>query len=83
MSHQIVEDDSLQWPSFAEELGRKALDAIQNLMRRHKDGEITRDELKVAAGAIYDTMSGLARREDTEILSAVYNKLAGTDKKRS
>lgn len=59
------------YPQFAEEVGRKALDVMAASAMKLDEGSITERELWLIADAVYDTISGLASREDQNIVYAV------------
>jgi hypothetical protein len=66
----ITETD--KWPSFGEELGRKALTTLEKWMQRYDDGKINKRELYVLVDGLYDTVSGLAPRDDCAVIEAVH-----------
>jgi hypothetical protein len=67
--------DSDQWPSFGQELGRKGLQTLQEWVQRVEIGTATKRDLYIVCKVLFDTMSGLAPWEDTDIVGAVHEEL--------
>lgn len=57
-------------PTPAEELARKAIGALSDLVHASNEGRITDNELHTAVNAIYDTVSGLIDRETLDVIYA-------------
>ena len=72
MTEQAQKDE---WPSFAEELGRKGLEALGKWVAAHEAGKISKRELYLVCEALYATMSGLASWKDTDLVIAVQEEL--------
>lgn len=64
--------DTDKWPSFAEELGRKAITTLEKWLLRYDAGKITRRELYVLVDGLHDTCSGLVPRSDLEVLEKIH-----------
>ena len=57
------------WPSHREELARKTLDSVSDLLHRADLGQITSREAWLALGVIYDTVSGLVHPDILDVLT--------------
>lgn len=68
----IAADD---WPTFAEELGRKSLTVVEKWMKAHEAGKITRKELFILVSGVYDTISGLAPKADANVIANVFEEI--------
>lgn len=68
-----------EFPSFNEELGRKAITVVGDLTAKNAAGEITDREFRIAVGAVYDSISGLVPWEEADVISAVFNHLVGVE----
>lgn len=74
--------DTDNWPSFGEELGRKALSALEKWMKQHNAGKITDRELYILCDGLYDTVSGLAPNDDSAVIAEVHKEILRARKKR-
>ena len=63
------------WPGFAEELGRKAIDTTNWMVQLQDEGKVSERELWLVCNAIYDVMSGLADWNDTNLIYKIRNSL--------
>ncbi|SCW95950.1 hypothetical protein [Ancylobacter rudongensis] len=63
------------WPSHAEELGRKSLEVLEKWMKAYNAGKITRRELYILVSGLYDAISGLAPNADLDVIGAVHQEL--------
>lgn len=70
------------WPSFADELGRKTADVLDRWMTAYESGKISLKELYLIVNAIYDTTSGLAPREISDLLADTEKELRDESRKR-
>lgn len=70
------------WATIAEELGRKGLGALKKWVDRYQAGKITARELFIVSDALFDTMSGLAPWEDTDIVAAINDDLRQQARKK-
>lgn len=60
-----------EWPSHAQELGRKAMERIAADAQRYEDGEITADELQLTADVLSEVCQGLIDNETWKTVYAV------------
>lgn len=58
-------------PTLQEELDRKALDTLEQLLRKYDDGLLSQRELKAATWALFEAVSGLVDRGIIDIISQV------------
>lgn len=65
----------MNWEDFNGELGRKMLEQVELAVKRFQTKEISVFELKRTIGAIYDTASGLAPREDLKTVADIFTKV--------
>lgn len=65
------------WPSHREELARKTLDSVSDLLHRADLGQITNREAWLALGVIYDTVSGLVHPEILDVLTKARAEVDG------
>ena len=73
-------NDTDNWPSFSEEIGRKSLETVERWMAAHNAGKITRRELFILVSGIYDTISGLAPRDVLDTLAAIHTEIRASAK---
>lgn len=59
-------------PTLFEEINRKALETLESLVGRHRDGELTDKEFTVALGTMYDCLAGLADKEIIQYIEMAY-----------
>ncbi|MBA8881632.1 hypothetical protein [Phyllobacterium myrsinacearum] len=74
-------NDATEWPSFAQELGRKSLETVETWVKRYNARKITARELFILVSAIYDSVSGLVPRDDLDVIGAVHEELRQASKK--
>jgi hypothetical protein len=67
--------DTDNWPSFAEELGRKSTDVIEKWMKAYDTGRISLKEFYLIAVSLYDSTSGLVPKEISELLANIEKEL--------
>lgn len=67
--------DADNWPSFAEELGRKSASVIERWMKLYDAGRLTLKEFYLIVNAVYDTTSGLAPRDISDMLARIEKEL--------
>lgn len=65
------QDDTEKWPSFAEELGRKGLTALQKYVELYEKGKLTIRELYIVTDVLFDTMSGLADWSACDLIAQI------------
>jgi len=73
--------DTDNWPSFGEELGRKALTTLETWMQRHEAGQIRTRELYILVDGLYDTISGLAPKSVSDLIADVHKEIRRNAKK--
>lgn len=73
--------DTDNWPSFGEELGRKALETVEKWMQRHDAGQIRARELYILVDGLYDTISGLAPKEVCNVIADLHQEIRKSAKK--
>jgi len=56
-------------PSIKEELDRKSLDAIERLILKHRDGEISDEAYSVALDVLFMTVSGLVSEDFIQLIT--------------
>ncbi|CAB4121770.1 hypothetical protein UFOVP26_24 [uncultured Caudovirales phage] len=59
-------------PTLYEEINRKALETLESLVGRHRDGGITDNEFTIALGTMYDCLAGLADKEIVQYVEMAY-----------
>lgn len=67
--------DADTWPSFADELGRKSLDVVSKWVNAYERGRISRRELFILVDGVYDAISGLAKREDLDVIEQLHEEI--------
>lgn len=67
--------DEKEWPGFAAELGRKSADVIERWMKAYDAGRLTLKEFYLIVNAVYDTTSGLAPRDISDMLASIEKEL--------
>jgi hypothetical protein len=71
------------WPGFAEELGRKITnDVVARWMPQYEAGKITLREFYLMINAVYDSTSGLAPRETSDLLANIEKELRDEARRR-
>lgn len=63
------------WPSYADELTRKASEVLDRWITRHEAGKITKRELFILTDGLWDTISGLAHEDFVRTLEALHQEL--------
>lgn len=79
MTKPLAATPSDNWPTLAEELGRKALDTTSYFVELQAQGKITERELWLVCNGIYDVMSGLADWNDTNVVYRVRQSVGKPD----
>lgn len=69
--------DASEHPSSMQELGRKAIDVLYAHVALNQAGDLSDRELMLVSGAIFDTVSGIIDWAEADVISTVYNHLAG------
>lgn len=64
-----------EWPSFAEELGRKSLEVLEKWTKKFEAGEISRREVFILVDGLYDTTSGLIPRDVSDLIANVHKEI--------
>lgn len=59
-------------PTLYEEINRKALETLEGLVGKHRDGDLSDKEFTVGLGAIYDCLAGLADKEIIQYVEMAY-----------
>ncbi|MCR9222883.1 MAG: hypothetical protein NXH70_02340 [Hyphomonas sp.] len=67
----ITVDEELK---VANELERKYLDALANLLAKHEQGYISEEAMMEAFSAVYETVSGLVNWEDLNEIMQDFNE---------
>lgn len=63
-------------PTLQEEIDRKAIETLEMLLNRHARGYITTAQLEVGLDALFGAVSGLARKDFLELITAASGQLA-------
>jgi hypothetical protein len=63
------------WPSIAEELGRKIMAVVTKYTTAYEASAITKREYFLQITALYDATSGLAPRDISDMLAAIHKDL--------
>jgi len=58
-------------PTLQEELNRKSLDTLEQLLHRYDDGTLSQRELKAATWALFEAIAGLVDHGIIDIISEV------------
>lgn len=67
--------DTDNWPSFAEELGRKTTEILEKRIAQYESGKITKREFFLIVNDLYDATSGLNDRDIILILADLHKEL--------
>lgn len=67
--------DTDNWPSFAEEIGRKVTEVLDKRLRQYEEGKLSFREIYLIVGDLYDATSGLAPPDITNMLSDLHTGL--------
>lgn len=59
-------------PSIKEELERKTLEAIESLVVRHRNGDLSDKEFSTGLATAYDCVAGLVDKSITEFIEMAY-----------
>lgn len=70
-----MSDDSKEWPSFADELGRKTSEVLAKWTTAYDAGKITIKEYYLVIVSLYDSTSGLMPRELSDLLANIEKEL--------
>lgn len=71
----ITETSESEWSDFQAKLATKSLDVLGNMIDNLKTGKTTPREVSTACGAMFETISGLAPWETTDLIYAVKLKM--------
>lgn len=63
------------WPTYADELTRKASGTLERWLQRYEAKKITRREMFVLTDALWDTISGLAHEDFLRVLEQLHQEL--------
>ena len=74
--------DTDNWPSFADELGRKTSAALERWTRNYELEKVTLKEFFIAVTALYDATSGLVPKEVSDLLADIEKDLRHEAKRR-
>jgi hypothetical protein len=69
----MIETDD--WPSLGAELGRKTSEVIDKWMAAYDAGRITLKEFYLIVVSVYDSTSGLAPRDISDLLANIEKEL--------
>lgn len=69
----MIEKDD--WPGFADELGRKMSEVLDKWSGAYDRGRITLKEYYLVVVSLYDSTSGLAPREISDLLAHIEKEL--------
>lgn len=64
-----------EWPDFADELSRKALDVFERALHRHLAGELSPLELRIIVDTLTDTISGLVPKDVLDVIYGARKEL--------
>lgn len=67
--------DTDDWPSFAEELGRKTTEQLEKWTAKFEDGKLNRREYFVVVSALYDATSGIIDKSISDLLADIHRDL--------
>jgi hypothetical protein len=67
--------DADNWPSLGAELGRKTAGVIERWMAQYEAGRLTFREFYLIVNALYDTTSGLAPQDISDMLATIEKEL--------
>lgn len=62
------------WPSYAEELGRKTTEVIDKWVKARSAGRISNRELFILVSGLNDATSGLVPRDVSDLLAALHEE---------
>lgn len=68
------------WPTLGEELSRKAITALENIVEKYKNDEASRDQVLAVVDALYTTISGLAPWDATNIIIDIGKRVAAGER---
>jgi len=63
------------WADIQKELGRKSLEVLHQAVHDHEEGTLTDRELVLIINTLFDTISGLAPQEITDVVYSVRKEL--------
>lgn len=69
------ERDTDNWPSFSDELSRKAMETLAKWADRVERGKATKRDLFVVVDSMWDVVSGLANEQDLRLIEAVHKEI--------
>ncbi len=69
----MIEED--EWPSYAEELGRKMSEVLEKWTKLYDANRITIKEYYLIVTSLYDTTSGLAPRDLSDLLANIEKEI--------
>lgn len=75
--------DTDNWPSHAEELGRKTAAELDKWTTAYEAGRITFREFYLIVSVLYDATSGLAPRDISNLLSDIHMGLRVQAKRKT
>ncbi|MGV1754763.1 hypothetical protein [Agrobacterium sp. CG674] len=67
--------DTNNWPSLGEELGRKITEVLEKRLTQYEEGKLSFREIYLIVSDLYDTTSGLAPSDITNMLADVHQGL--------
>lgn len=66
-------------PTIQEELSRKAIDTLEELLRKEKQGKINKAQLDVALDTLFSTVSGMVDEEFIDLITLASDEVKSHD----
>lgn len=74
--------DTENWPSFADEIGRKITEILDKRLRQYEEGKLSFREFYLIVNDLYDATSGLAPKEISDMLADIHAGLRFEQKRK-
>lgn len=74
--------DTENWPSFADEIGRKVTEILEKRLKQYEEGKLTFREIYLIVSDLYDATSGLAPVEVSNMLADIHAGLRIEQKRK-
>jgi Mg2+/Co2+ transporter CorC len=70
------------WPTFGQELSRKAIEALEKIVEKYENGQAKKAEALAVVDALYGTISGLVTWDVVDLIVGIGKQIEsgeGTD----